>query len=42
MSHFYQELAKTPNITKAQALRRAQLALLQNPSYQRPRFWAPY
>ncbi len=42
MSHFYQELAKTPNITKAEALRRAQLALLQNPSYQRPRFWAPY
>lgn len=42
MSYFYQELAKTPNITKAEALRRAQLALLQNPSYQRPRFWAAY
>ncbi|MCC5632182.1 CHAT domain-containing protein [Nostoc sphaeroides] len=42
MSYFYQELAKIPNITKAEALRRAQLALLQNPSYQRPRFWAPY
>ncbi|MBO3462215.1 CHAT domain-containing protein [Aetokthonos hydrillicola Thurmond2011] len=42
MSHFYRELAKTPNITKAEALRHAQLALLQNPKYQRPRFWAPY
>lgn len=42
MSQFYQELAKTPNISKALALRHAQLALLQNPQYQRPRFWAPY
>lgn len=42
MSQFYQELALTPNITKAEALRHAQLALLQNPQYQRPRFWAPY
>lgn len=42
MSQFYQELAKTPTITKAEALRHAQLALLQNPSYKRPQFWAPY
>jgi len=42
MSQFYQELALTPNITKAEALRHAQLALLQNPKYQRPQFWAPY
>ena len=42
MSQFYQELAKTPNITKAEALRQAQLALLQNPSYKRPQFWAAY
>ncbi len=42
MSQFYQELAKTPQITKAEALRHAQLTLLQNPRYQRPRFWAPY
>lgn len=42
MSQFYQELAKTPTITKAEALRTAQLALLQNPQYKRPQFWAPY
>lgn len=41
MSQFYQELAKT-NVTKAEALRRAQLTLLQNPQYQHPRYWAPY
>ncbi len=41
MSKFYQELADK-TLTKAEALRRAQLALLQNPKYQRPMFWAPY
>ncbi|MEH2084303.1 MAG: CHAT domain-containing protein [Nostoc sp.] len=41
MSKFYQELANK-NLTKAEVLRRAQLALLQNPRYQRPMFWAPY
>ena len=41
MSQFYQELANK-NLTKAEVLRRAQLALLQNPKYKRPRFWAPY
>jgi len=41
MSQFYQELANK-KLTKAEALRRAQLALLQNPKYKRPRFWAPY
>ncbi len=41
MSRFYQELANKA-LTKAEALRRAQLALLQNPKYQRPIFWAPY
>ncbi|WP_298921523.1 CHAT domain-containing protein [uncultured Nostoc sp.] len=41
MNEFYQELANK-KLTKAEALRRAQLALLQNPKYKRPRFWAPY
>ncbi|MEH1944172.1 MAG: CHAT domain-containing protein [Nostoc sp.] len=41
MNEFYQELANK-NLTKAEALRRAQLTLLQNPKYKRPRFWAPY
>ncbi|NEQ28819.1 MAG: CHAT domain-containing protein, partial [Microcoleus sp. SIO2G3] len=41
MSQFYQELSNK-KLTKAEALRRAQLALLQNPKYKRPMFWAPY
>ena len=41
MNKFYQELANK-KLTKAEALRRAQLALLQNPKYKRPRFWASY
>lgn len=41
VSQFYQELAK-PNVTKAEALRRAQLALLKDPSYRQPVHWAPF
>lgn len=41
MTRFYQELADT-TITKAEALRRAQLALLKDSRYEQPRFWAPY
>ncbi|QDL07388.1 hypothetical protein DP113_05210 [Brasilonema octagenarum UFV-E1] len=41
MSKFYQELANK-KLTKAEVLRRAQLALLQNPKYRRPMYWAPY
>ncbi|NDJ20665.1 CHAT domain-containing protein [Nostoc sp. B(2019)] len=41
MSQFYQELANK-KLTKAEALRRAQLALLQSPKYKRPMYWAPY
>lgn len=41
MGKFYQELAK-PNITKAQALRNAQLNLLKHEEYSIPYFWAPY
>jgi len=41
MSQFYRELASN-HLTKAEALRQAQLALLKNPQYQRPMFWAPY
>ncbi len=39
MSQFYQEL-KNNTVTKAEALRRAQLALLSE--YEIPYFWAPY
>ena len=41
MGQFYQAIADN-QMTKAQALRQAQLALLRNPKYQRPMFWAPY
>lgn len=39
MTQFYQELAK-PNVTKAEALQRAQVSLLAKE--KRPYFWAPY
>ena len=41
MSQFYRELART-TVSKAEALRQAQLTLLQNPRYQRARNWAPF
>ena len=41
LSQFYRELAKSP-VTKAEAVRRAQLALLKNPIYRHPVYWAPY
>ncbi|MEQ8972679.1 MAG: CHAT domain-containing protein [Coleofasciculus sp. C1-SOL-03] len=41
MSQFYQELAQ-PNVTKAEALRRAQISLLQQENYQSPYYWSPY
>ncbi len=37
----YQFLGK-PDISRAEALRRAQLALLQDPNFAHPRDWAPY
>lgn len=41
IGEFYRELT-TAKATKAQALRRAQVALLNNPNYSRPGYWAPY
>ncbi|HEY9597348.1 MAG TPA: CHAT domain-containing protein, partial [Cyanophyceae cyanobacterium] len=41
MDHFYQELTRG-DVTKAEALRRAQLSILQNPDRQEPYYWAPY
>jgi CHAT domain-containing protein len=41
MTRFYQELTDT-SISKAEALRRAQVALLKDSRYQLPRLWAPY
>ncbi|WP_017718158.1 CHAT domain-containing protein [Kamptonema formosum] len=43
MTEFYQKLTQPQqNITKAEALRQAQLALLKNPQYSHPYFWAPF
>ncbi|MEW6492917.1 MAG: CHAT domain-containing protein [Cyanobacteriota bacterium] len=41
ISQFYRELA-TRTMTKAQALRQAQLSLLRDPDYRHPALWAPY
>lgn len=42
IGEFYRELA-THKVTKAEALRRAQVALLQKyPNYSRPSYWAAY
>ncbi len=43
MRHFYQTLTtQQGNITKAEALRQAQVKLLATPGYQAPRYWAPF
>ncbi|MFM9158535.1 MAG: CHAT domain-containing protein, partial [Dolichospermum sp.] len=41
MGKFY-EAFKNQNISKADALRQAQLALLQSQDYRDPNFWAGY
>lgn len=41
MNQFYQAL-KDSTVTKTEALRRAQIYLLNNPRFKRPYFWACY
>ncbi|PNW65658.1 UNVERIFIED_CONTAM: hypothetical protein BEN50_03365 [Euhalothece sp. KZN 001] len=41
MSTFYQELT-TPNITKSEAFRRAQLKVLENERFSHPYFWSAF
>jgi CHAT domain-containing protein len=41
VSKFYRELRK-PHVSRAQALQRAQIALLDRPDYQSPFFWSPF
>jgi CHAT domain-containing protein len=41
MAQFYKEIQQ-PGITKAEALRRAQLALLEDETYEDPFFWSPF
>ncbi|MBF2046348.1 MAG: CHAT domain-containing protein [Elainella sp. C42_A2020_010] len=43
VGRLYQELAKSDaGMTRAEALRRAQVNLLHSPGYRAPVFWAPY
>ncbi|MBD2021646.1 CHAT domain-containing protein, partial [Leptolyngbya sp. FACHB-36] len=41
MGEFYRELANA-QVSKSEALRRAQLTLLRDPNFRHPRYWAPY
>ncbi|MDY6941019.1 MAG: CHAT domain-containing protein [Cyanobacteriota bacterium] len=41
MARFYQELS-VPGTHKSEALRQAQLSLLQQPEYEHPFYWAPF
>jgi CHAT domain-containing protein len=41
ITRFYAAL-KQPGITRAEALRQAQLSLLRSPDYQHPYYWAPF
>jgi len=41
MAEFYRKLTQT-EVSKAEALRQAQLALLNNSQYQHPFYWAPF
>jgi len=41
ITEFYQLLTQH-NIPKAEALRKAQISLLQDPEYQHPYYWAPF
>ncbi|WP_017660962.1 CHAT domain-containing protein [Baaleninema simplex] len=42
MVEFYKQLNRDPNISKAEALRRSQVALLTEGIYDHPAFWAPF
>jgi CHAT domain-containing protein len=41
MGEFYTQL-KEPNITKAKAIKNAQVSLLKDPLYEHPYYWAPF
>lgn len=41
IAQFYKSLSR-PGVTKAEALRQAQLSLLQSTEYQHPFYWAPF
>ncbi|MGI0488769.1 CHAT domain-containing protein [Pantanalinema rosaneae CENA516] len=41
IAQFYQQLVEA-KVSKAEALRQAQLSLLRDPNFRHPRYWAPY
>mgnify|MGYP002784285509 CR=1 FL=1 len=41
IGQFYHQLATT-QVSKAEALRQAQLTLIRDPDFRHPRYWAPY
>jgi CHAT domain-containing protein len=41
MAQFYQEL-KSPNISKVEALRQAQLKFLKDPQFNQPAYWSAF
>jgi CHAT domain-containing protein len=41
IGHFYRALSDR-KLSKAEALRQAQLSLLRDPNFRHPRYWAPY
>ena len=42
MTEFYRQLVQNPSFSKSQALRQAQLKLVNHPNYNHPSYWAPY
>lgn len=42
MAEFYRKLAKSSGVAKAEALRQAQITLLQEDSYKHPYFWSSF
>lgn len=42
MSNFYNSLIGQPDVSRAVALRKSQLALLKDPQYQHPYYWAAF
>ena len=42
MVEFYRQLMNNPSLSKSQALRLAQLALVNHPNYNHPSYWASY
>jgi CHAT domain-containing protein len=39
---FYRELKENPSISRAAALQRAQMKMIENPRYEHPGFWSPF